>query len=305
MSPEPSDREEPDLGVDASGPTMSSPERKLALPGGALSLERVRIMGILNTTPDSFYDGGRYARLGDALRRATHMAEEGVDIIDIGGEKAGPGEPVSIDEEIRRVVPAIEAVRRELKLPISVDTFKPQVARAAMEAGADIINSIGGMEAPEMRRAAIETGAAIVVMHIQGQPRVANPRPRYGDVVQEVRRFLLDRARQCVEEGVPEDRIIVDPGPGFGKSTEHDLAVIRHLDALTSLPLPVLLAVSRKRFIGDVLGTPVEERLEGSLAVAAWGVRQGVRLVRTHDVRAVRRVVAMTEAVLNPESVPA
>jgi dihydropteroate synthase len=158
---------------------------------------------------------------------------------------------------------------------------------------------------PRLRAVGSETGAAVVVMHIKGEPRVANPNPRYGDVVREVREFLLERAQLCVDEGIPRDRIIVDPGPGFGKTTEHDLAVIRGLKELTALPFPLLLAVSRKKFIGDVLGVGVEERLEGSLAVTAWGVSQGVRLVRTHDVREVRRVVTMAEAVMDPALVPA
>jgi dihydropteroate synthase len=272
----------------------------LALPSGTLALDRVQIMGILNRTPDSFYDHGKYLGLEAAVVRAEEMLAEGVDIIDVGGEKAGPGDPVSAEEETRRVVPAIEAVRKRTSIPVSVDTFKPEVARRAIEAGADIINSIGGFRDPAMRRAAADTGAAIVVMHIRREPRVADPDPVYDDVVQEVRSFLQSRVDECLAEGIAATRIVVDPGPGFGKSSEQDVEVLRHLGALTELPYPVLLAVSRKRFIGDVLGLETDQRLEGSLAVAAWGVMQGVKIIRTHDVQATRRVVRMTEAVLDP-----
>lgn len=273
----------------------------LRLPSGPLSLERVKVMGILNATPDSFYDRGRYRAFDDAMARAHEMAAEGADIIDIGGEKAGPGPAVSVDEEIGRVVPLIERLRRELPVPLSVDTFKPPVARAAVEAGADIINSIGGFGDPEMQKVARETGAVAVIMHIQGLPRVANSTPQYGDVVAEVVHFLEDRARECEAAGIAHDRIVIDPGPGFGKTAEHDIAVMREIGRCTALPYPVLLAASRKTFIGHVLGTSVEDRLEGSLAVTAWGVMYGVKIVRAHDVRATKRVVTMTEAVLHPE----
>jgi dihydropteroate synthase len=275
----------------------------LELPSGPFSLERVRVMGILNVTPDSFYDQGRYRQLDRAVARAVEMLGEGADIIDVGGEKAGPGEPVSVEEEIRRVVPVIDAIKREVSVPISVDTFKPEVAREAIQSGAEIINSIGGFQDPKIRRVAATTGVAIVIMHIKGLPRVANPNPHYDDVVAEVSSFLLTQAAICQAEGIPARRIVVDPGPGFGKTPAHDLEVLRNLAAFTALPYTVLLAVSRKRVIGDVLGTDVEERLEGSMAVAAWGVRQGVRIVRTHDVKATRRVCVMTEAVLDPSLV--
>lgn len=276
---------------------------QIDLPSGRLPLDRVQVMGILNCTPDSFYDGGEYLSLDAAVAHARRMISEGAGLIDVGGEKAGPGDPVSVSEEIRRVIPVIEALHSDLSVPISIDTFKPPVARAAVAAGAGIINGISGLTDPALRRIAAESGAAVVIMHIQGMPRVANPRPRYRDVVAEVREFLEQRARQCVMEGIPAERIIIDPGPGFGKTTEHDLEVLRHLAELTALPYPVLLAASRKKFIGDLLGAGVTERLEGSLAVVAWGVLQGVKMVRVHDVRSTRRVVAMIEAVLHPEMI--
>lgn len=260
-------------------------------------------MGILNVTPDSFYDGGRHTTLHLAVRRAVQMVDEGADIIDVGGEKAGPGAPVPVEEEIRRVVPLIKELRREVPLPISIDTFKPETARAAVEAGAEIINSIDGFRDPAMRGVAAASEACVVIMHIQGWPRVHQPDPRYADVVEEVRNLLQRQAELCIEEGIATSRIIVDPGPGFGKSSAHDLALLRNLSCFTDLPYPVLLAASRKRFIGDVLGLGVEERLEGSLAVIAWGVLNGIRLVRAHDIRASVRVCRMTEAVLDPDPV--
>jgi dihydropteroate synthase len=278
---------------------------ELDLPSGTLSLERVAIMGILNTTPDSFYDQGRFAGKDAALRRADEMSLEGADIIDIGGEKAGPGEPVTVEEELRRVIPVIEAVKKSVSLPISVDTFKPAVARHAVAAGADIINSIGGFDTPEMRRVAAETRAAIVVMHIKGTPRVANPNPEYQDVVAEVEGFLRERVQVCISEGIDARRIIVDPGPGFGKTSRQDLELLRHLRGLAALGFPLMLAVSRKKFIGDVLNEDVANRLEGSLAVTAWGVLNGASIVRTHDVRETRRVVDMTRAAMHPEGVEA
>lgn len=275
------------------------------LPHGSLNLDHVRIMGILNITPDSFSDGGRYGTVERAVTRAIELAVEGADIIDIGGEKAGPGDPVSVADELARVIPVIEAVKREISVPISIDTIKPEVARAAVTAGVDIINSISGFVEPAMRRVAHESRAAIVIMHIRGTPRVANPNPVYADVTSEVRTFLEERVATCIAAGIPANRIIIDPGPDFGKTTEQSLTVIRELRKLTDLPYPVLLAASRKRFIGDVLGTDVGERLEGSLALVAWGVLHGVKIVRVHDVRASKRVAAMTEAVLRPDSVEA
>jgi dihydropteroate synthase len=285
----------------SSGSTARSQRLEIELPSGPFSLARVRVMGILNRTPDSFYDGGRYRELDRAVRRAVQMVEEGADIIDVGGEKAGPGDPVAEEEELERVVPTIEAIKREVPIPISVDTRRPAVSRAAVDAGVEVINSIGGFDDPGMRQVAADTGAAIVIMHIKGLPRIANPNPHYDDVLPEVSRFLLDRAQLCRADGIAANRIVVDPGPGFGKTTEHDLQIVRGLERLTSLPYPVLLAASRKRFIGEILGSGVEERLEGSLAVIAWGVLKGVKIVRVHDVRASRRVCSMVEAVLNPE----
>lgn len=278
---------------------------EVELPSGALTLDHARVVGILNTTPDSFSDGGRYQTVDAAVARASQLEGEGADIIDIGGEKAGPGVAVTVQEELRRVIPVVEAVRREVSVPLSVDTLKPEVALAAVEAGVDIINSISGFDDRELRRVARDTGAAIVIMHIQGRPRVANPNPEYRDVTAEVRGFLEERVATCIREGIPAERIIIDPGPDFGKTTSQNVTLMRELRHLTELPYPVMLAVSRKRFIGEILGTAVDDRLEGSLALIAWGILQGVKLLRVHDVRASKRVMVMTEAVMHPETVKA
>ncbi|GAC1320152.1 MAG: dihydropteroate synthase [Chloroflexota bacterium] len=271
----------------------------LSLPSGTLSLDRTRIMGILNVTRDSFYDGGFYLTLERALERAEAMVEAGADIIDVGGEKAGPGAPVTVNQELDRVVPVVEGIKARFDVRISVDTRRSAVAHAAVRAGADIINSITGFADPDLRRVARDTGAGIVVMHIQGKPRVANPSPKYTDVMHEVVDALMRRIELCRTDGIASSRIIVDAGPGFGKTTEHDLTIMTELQKLTELPYPVLLAASRKKFIGDVLEKPVEQRLAGSLAVVAWGVLQGVKLLRVHDVAASIRVCRMTEAVLD------
>jgi dihydropteroate synthase len=262
-------------------------------------------VGILNITPDSFYDGGRYDSLRAAVERARSMIEEGADVIEIGGEKAGPGEPVPVHEEIRRVVPVLSAIRAETGIPVAVDTRRAEVAEAVMASGADIINSIDGFGDRALRRVAAATGAAVVVMHIEGRPRVANPQPHYHDVVKEVRTWLLDRVGDCLADGIAADRIAIDPGPGFGKTSQHDLTILRRIDEYTELPYPVMLAASRKGVIGAVLGIGPEERLEGTLAVLAWGVLHGVKLVRVHDVRAATRTVRMAEAVVNPQLVEA
>jgi dihydropteroate synthase len=260
-------------------------------------------MGILNPTPDSFYDRGRYQTLDASINRAVEMAEQGAGMIDVGGEKAAPGAALSTEEEKRRVIPVIKAIRRQLDVAISVDTLKPDVAEAALDAGADIINSIGGFEDARMREVAARTEAAIVIMHIQGCPRIAHPNPVYGDAVEDVAAWLADRAALCLQSGIQRDRIVLDPGPGFGKRTEHDLAVIRGIERFTAMPFPILLAASRKKFIGDILSSSVENRLEGSLAVAAWGVLKGVLMVRAHDVRETVRAVRMTEAVMHPDEI--
>jgi len=255
-------------------------------------------MGVLNVTPDSFSDGGAYLAAEQALKQARRMAGEGAAVIDVGGESTRPGAAdVPIEEELRRVVPVIEAVAAELDVVVSVDTSKPEVMRAAVAAGAGLVNDVRALRAPGALEAAAELGVPVCLMHMQGEPRTMQRTPRYDDVVGEVVAFLSDRIAACEAAGITRERLLVDPGIGFGKTVEHNLGLLKHLDALSELELPVLLGVSRKSFIGAVLDRAVEERLYGSLALAALGAWQGAALVRAHDVAATADVLAMCQAV--------
>jgi dihydropteroate synthase len=246
---------------------------------------RPLVMGILNVTPDSFSDGGRYQALEFAVERAEQMIKDGVDIIDIGGESTRPGSPsVPADEELRRVMPAIYALR-ELGCPLSIDTCKPDVMREAIIAGADMINDINGFRAPGAIDAVKDSDCALCVMHMQGTPQDMQARPDYGDVVAEVIAFLRERVDALLGAGVARERITIDPGFGFGKSVEHNYALLRSISRMESeLGLPVLAGLSRKSMIGAVTGRGVEQRLAGSLAGALAAVAQGARIVRVHDV---------------------
>ncbi|MDR3508900.1 MAG: dihydropteroate synthase [Caulobacteraceae bacterium] len=245
-------------------------------------------MGVVNTTPDSFSDGGRFLEEAVAVSHARRLIEEGADILDIGGESTRPGsDPVPEAEEIARVVPVIAAIRRFSPIPISVDTMKPGVVRAAMVAGADIWNDVSALShAPDSLSVAAGLGCEVVLMHMRGEPRSMQHAPAYEDVVAEVRAYLAARAEAAIAAGVARDRIWLDPGIGFGKRLEHNLALIAHLDRLVALGFPVLLGVSRKRFIQAIDPSAVEpqSRLAGSLTVALEGARAGVAAVRVHDV---------------------
>jgi dihydropteroate synthase len=260
-----------------------------------------RVMGIVNVTPDSFSDGGRFLGADAALTHARRLIAEGADMLDIGGESTRPGaEPVGEAEEIARVAPLIEAIRAESRLPISVDTMKPAVARAAVAAGADIWNDITALGfSPESPAVAAELGCEVMLMHMQGEPRTMQQDPRYDDVVAEVSGFLEARAEAAMAAGVERRKIWLDPGVGFGKGPGHNLELIRHLDRLVALGLPVLLGVSRKRFIRTIDPVAVEsgERLGGSLAAALWGAAKGVAAVRVHDVRETVQALKVWEAI--------
>jgi dihydropteroate synthase len=247
--------------------------------------QRPLVMGILNVTPDSFSDGGRYQALEFAVERAEQMIKDGVDIIDIGGESTRPGSPsVPVDEELRRVMPAIYALR-ELGYPLSIDTCKPDVMREAIIAGADMINDINGFQAPGAIDAVKDSDCGLCVMHMQGTPQDMQARPDYDDVVAEVIAFLRERVDALLAAGVARERITIDPGFGFGKSVEHNYALLRSISRMESeLGLPVLAGLSRKSMIGAVTGRNVEQRLAGSLAGALAAVAQGARIVRVHDV---------------------
>jgi dihydropteroate synthase len=259
---------------------------------------RAAVMAILNRTPDSFYDRGVNFGFEAALGAADRALAEGADWLDVGGVKAGPGPEVTEAEELDRVVPLVEALRGRTDAVISVDTFRPGVARRALAAGADVVNDPSGLRDPLVAEAAAEAGAGLVVMHTGGPPRTRPHRPAYADVVAEVRAFLLDRAALARRHGVPAERLIVDPGHDFHKNTFHSLELTRRLGELADLGYPVLVAFSNKDFVGETLDVPLDQRLEGSLAAAAFAVTAGAAIIRVHEVEATVRVVRMTEAIL-------
>lgn len=251
-----------------------------------LDLSEPIVMGVLNVTPDSFSDAGQFLDPERAIEHGLRMVEAGAGFIDVGGESTRPGAAmVPEEEELRRVVPVIEALVRRVDVPISVDTSKPRVMRAAVEAGAELINDIYALRLPGALEAARDSGAAVCLMHMQGEPRTMQIEPRYDDVVAEVRDFLNDRVAVCLEAGLQLDRLVVDPGIGFGKRLQHNLALLAALPTLGAHGVPVLVGVSRKSMFKDLLGRPVDERLPGALAVATASVLAGARIVRTHDVR--------------------
>lgn len=264
-----------------------------------LDLAQPRIMGILNVTPDSFSDGGRYARVDDALRRARVMVAEGAGILDIGGESTRPGaEPVPLEEERRRVLPVIEGLHAELDVPLSVDTMKPELMREAVAAGAGLLNDVNGFRAEGALAVAVEAarehGAALCAMHMQGEPQSMQQAPQYDDVVAEVAAFLGQRAEELMAAGVPRGQILLDPGFGFGKTLEHNLALFRGLSRLAGGDFPVLVGVSRKSMIGRLLGDrPVAERDPGSAVAAVLAAQAGARVLRVHDVSATRDALAL------------
>lgn len=262
-----------------------------------VDLGRPVVMGVLNVTPDSFSDGGRYHALGAAVARAEAMAGEGAAIVDVGGESTRPGAaPVDAEEEIRRVVPVIERLAATLPIPVSVDTRKPAVMRRALAAGASMVNDVSALAAPGAIEAVAETRAAACLMHMQGEPGTMQDAPHYLDVVAEVRDFLAARAAACVKAGIARDRLVVDPGFGFGKTLGHNLALLAGLPALAADGLPVLAGLSRKRMIGALTGRGEGDRLAGSLAAAIVAAQAGARIIRAHDVRETVDALAVVAA---------
>lgn len=259
---------------------------QLNCAGQVLDLSRPAVMGVLNVTPDSFSDGGHYLQVADALRRAEVMVEEGAALIDVGGESTRPGaQPVSVQEELDRVLPVVERLARELPVPISVDTSKPAIIRETARAGAGLINDVRALRLPDALEAAAASGLPVCLMHMRGEPATMQQEPGYADVVAEVHAFLAERIRVCKNAGIPRERILVDPGFGFGKTLGHNLTLLRHLDRFTDLAAGVLVGVSRKSMIGALLNAPVGERLSGGLAAAVIALWQGANIIRTHDVR--------------------
>lgn len=250
-----------------------------------LDLARPAVMGVLNVTPDSFSDGGRFLDPGIAAEQAARMVEEGAAIIDVGGESTRPGAaPVPLDEELRRVVPVIERIRH-LPAVISVDTTKPEVMRAALEAGAGLVNDVAALRSPGALQVVAESGAAVCLMHMLGEPATMQRDPTYVDVVTEVKAFLEQRVQACNAAGIGAGRVAIDPGFCFGKTLEHNVALLRGLPRLVGTGLPVLVGMSRKSMIGALSGRPVGERLAGGLALALFAIQSGAAIVRTHDVR--------------------
>jgi dihydropteroate synthase len=255
-------------------------------------------MGILNRTPDSFYDKGATFALDALVKRADDLVAQGADILDVGGVKAGPGPEVTEEEELDRVVPAIEALRARLDVPLSVDTWRASVARAAYGAGAIVGNDISGFADPEYLAAAADARATVVATHIRLAPRVRDPEPHYDDVVAQVASFLADRAGQALAAGIPADRIVIDAGLDLGKTAEQSLALLRASATLAGLGYPLLLSASNKTFLGAVLGLEIDQRVYASLAATAMGVTLGCRIVRVHDVASARQACDTLAAVL-------
>ena len=274
----------------------------LACRDTVLDLDEPCVMGVLNVTPDSFSDGGRYADLAAAVARGVAMAEEGAAIIDVGGESTRPGAAaVSVQEELARVIPVIEQLAARVAVPISVDTSKPAVMSAAIAAGASLVNDVRALREPGALDAVARTGAAVCLMHMQGEPRTMQAAPAYDDVVTEVRRFLAGRVEACVAAGIARDRICVDPGIGFGKLPEHNLALLAGLGRLADPAIPVLVGVSRKSLIGIITGRPAAERLAGSVAFAALAASRGAAIIRAHDVAATVDAVKVASALRRAE----
>ncbi len=264
--------------------------------------KKTYIMGILNVTPDSFSEGGLYLDKSAAIKRAIQMVEDGADIIDIGGESTRPGsEPVTIEEELRRTIPVIEVLAKEDKVPISIDTYKSEVARRALDAGASMVNDISGLRFdPEMPNVVSEYKVPVVIMHIKGRPKDMQQNPVYEALIPEIMDYLREGIKIARQSGIPEDKIIIDPGIGFGKTFDHNLRIIKHLREFTFLEKPILIGPSRKAFIGKILGdVPPIERIEGTAAAVAVSIINGANIIRVHDVKEMVKVAKIADAIKN------
>ena len=264
---------------------------------------RTHVMGILNVTPDSFSDGGRYLDIERAMMHGQKLVEEGADFIDIGGESTRPGsESVTIEEEIRRVIPVIEALAKIIHVPISIDTCKSDVADAALQAGATLVNDISAMTSDvKMASVAAKYQASVVLMHMQGTPKTMQMNPSYKNVTEDVKQFLLERVKAAVDAGIRQ--IIIDPGIGFGKKFEHNIQLLKELQLLTSLGYPLLVGVSRKSFLGTILNVPPDDRIEGTAAAVTASIMNGANIIRVHDVKEMKRV-AMVSDILKSARLP-
>lgn len=272
--------------------------------GKPLDLKHPQVMGILNVTPDSFSDGGQFIAADSALAQAKRMVADGAGIIDVGGESTRPGAAiVSVEEEIARVVPVIQAIHSELDIPISIDTSKPEVMRAAINAGAGMINDVRALQVTGAMQAAVDCNVPVCLMHSQGTPQTMQNDPQYENVVTDVIAFLLDRTRACEHAGIAREMLILDPGFGFGKRATHNLLLMKYLSKLVDLGLPVLVGVSRKSMIGNLLKVSVEERLAASLSLAAISIWQGAKIIRSHDVRETVQAIMMCDHVMKVKDI--
>jgi dihydropteroate synthase len=263
-----------------------------------LGAERPQVCGILNVTPDSFSDGGRYDSLDRAVEHGRSLADEGADFIDIGGESTRPGSrPPTLAEELDRVVPVVAALRRHVPVPLSVDTSRPEVMRAAVAAGASMINDVRALRSPGALEAAAALEVPVCVMHMQRSPGTMQRDPHYGDVVAEVRTFLAQRIRACRGAGIRPEHLVVDPGFGFGKTLSHNVALLASLGRLSTLGVPIMVGLSRKSLLGELTGRAVGDRLPGSVAAAVIAAQRGAAILRVHDVAATRDALAVLDAV--------
>jgi len=262
---------------------------------------RTLLMGTINVTPDSFSDGGRFYKTDQAIKQGELLASEGADILDVGGESTRPfSNSVGVEEELRRVIPVVSQLAKSTSLPISIDTCKGQVASAALDAGATMINDISGLRYdPELAQLAAKSQVPLVLMHMQGSPHTMQLEPNYGSLLSEIIGFLEERIQFACEAGVSRDQIIVDPGIGFGKTVHHNLLLLKHLDSLATLGRPILLGTSRKSFIGAVLDKEVTEREPGSWATVCAGIIKGAHIVRVHEVTTCRQIADMVDAIIN------
>ncbi len=278
--------------------SVSIPEKPLDCAGRQLDLSRPQVMGILNVTPDSFSDGGDFLDPAKAAARAVQMVAEGAAIIDVGGESTRPGAAaVPVDEELQRVIPVIEALRAAVPVPVSIDTRKPEVMQAAVAAGAGFINDVNALQQSGAVAMAASLEVPVCLMHMQGVPESMQESPAYDDVLAEVGGFLTGRAAVCMPQGIPRERILLEPGFGFGKTTTHNLQLLQQLEQLVATGFPVLVGLSRKSLIGKVLDLPVDKRLYPGLALAVLAVWKGAAIVRCHDVRETREALEMCRAV--------
>ncbi len=267
--------------------------------GRRLRMNRPLVMGVINVTPDSFSDGGKFLDAEAAIAHAKKLVKEGADLLDIGGESSRPGsDAIPAKEELERIVPVLDGIIDDVKVPISVDTCKPQVARKVLDMGVHIINDITGLTSAKLADVVAKHGAGIVIMHMQGTPKTMQKKPRYDDVVADILRFLRERVERAEKKGIRRESIIIDPGIGFGKTAEHNLEIISRLKEFKSLGLPILVGASRKSFIGKVLDKDVDDRLSGGLAMLSMSIQNGASIVRAHDVRESVVAAKMTWAVL-------